>query len=85
MFLCKTPIPPSCAIAIAILLSVTVSIAAEIIGIFIEIFFENFVLIETSLGKISEKFGTSRTSSYVKPSPIILFWCDFIAIRFNCM
>ena len=81
IFLCRTPIPPSCAIAIAILLSVTVSMAAEIIGILIEMFFENFVLIDTSLGRILEKFGTSRTSSYVRPSPIILFWCDFIAIR----
>ena len=42
MFLCKTPIPPSCAIAIAIALSVTVSIAAETIGTFKVIFFENF-------------------------------------------
>ena len=33
-FLCKIPIPPSLAIAIAIDDSVTVSIAAEIIGIF---------------------------------------------------
>ena len=41
MFLCKTPIPPSCAIAIAILDSVTVSIAAATIGIFKVIFLEN--------------------------------------------
>ena len=68
-------------ISAAILLSVTVSMAAEIIGILIEMFFENLVLIDTSLGRILEKFGTSRTSSYVRPSPIILLWCDFIAIR----
>ncbi|MNE26055.1 hypothetical protein D3C80_1194060 [compost metagenome] len=41
IFLCKTPIPPSCAIAIAIALSVTVSIAAETIGTFKVIFREN--------------------------------------------
>jgi hypothetical protein len=67
MFLCKTPIPPSRAIAIAILLSVTVSIAAEIIGILRGMFLLNLDLIETSLGKVSEYAGTNSTSSYVKP------------------
>ena len=47
MLLCKTPNPPSWAIAIAILLSVTVSIAAETIGIFKFIFFENLDLMST--------------------------------------
>ena len=54
MFLCKTPIPPSCAIAIAIELSVTVSIAAETIGTFNEIFLDIFDWILTSRGKTSE-------------------------------
>ena len=63
MFLCKTPIPPSRAMAIAILLSVTVSIAAELIGTFKDIFLVNFDLILTSLGKISEYAGINRTSS----------------------
>ena len=54
MFLCKTPMPPSLAIAIAILLSVTVSIAAEEIGTLRSIFLLNFELIETSFGKTSE-------------------------------
>ena len=52
MFLCKTPIPPSRAIAIAISLSVTVSIAAEIIGTFNVILRENFDFILTSRGRI---------------------------------
>ena len=68
-FLCITPIPPSLAIAIAILLSVTVSIAAETIGIFRSIFLLNFVFKETSEGRTSEYAGTSSTSSYVSPSP----------------
>ena len=42
MFLCSTPIPPSLAMAIAILLSVTVSIAADTTGILIVMFFVNF-------------------------------------------
>ena len=63
MFLCKTPMPPSCAIAMAILLSVTVSMAAEIMGTFSEIFLENREVIETSLGSTSEKAGTNKTSS----------------------
>ena len=58
-----TPIPPSCAIEIAILVSVTVSIAAETIGIFRLIFFENFELILTSRGSMSEYDGTNNTSS----------------------
>ena len=63
MFLCRTPIPPSCAIAIAIALSVTVSIAAETIGTLSVIFLENFVLILTSRGSTLEKLGTNNTSS----------------------
>ena len=48
-------------------LSVTVSIFAEIIGIFRLIFFDNFVLVFTSpRDLISDIFGTSKTSSYVK-------------------
>ena len=54
MFLCKTPIPPSCAIAIAIALSVTVSIAADTIGTFNVIFLENLDLILTSRGSTLE-------------------------------
>ena len=54
MFLCKTPIPPSRAIAIAISLSVTVSIAAETIGMFKGMFLLNLDDIETSLGNFVE-------------------------------
>ena len=63
IFLCKTPIPPSWAIAIAILDSVTVSIAADTIGIFNLIFFEKFVEVLTYLGKTSEYAGITNTSS----------------------
>ena len=54
MFLCNTPIPPSRAIAIAILLSVTVSIAADIIGIFKGMFLLKRDFKETSRGRVSE-------------------------------
>ncbi len=43
IFLCKTPIPPSCAMAIAIFDSVTVSIAAETIGTLMVMLRVNFV------------------------------------------
>ena len=87
MLLCKTPNPPSWAIAIAILLSVTVSIAAETIGIFKFIFFENLDLMSTSFGSCSEYDGTNNTSSYVKPIPVNLLEGSFIAINLliNCM
>ena len=54
IFLCKTPIPPSLAMAIAIEDSVTVSIAADTIGTLMVIFRVNFVWIDTSLGRTSE-------------------------------
>ena len=54
IFLCKTPIPPSCAMAIAISLSVTVSMAADTIGTLSVIFLENFDLILTSRGSTFE-------------------------------
>ena len=65
MFLWIIPIPPSLAIAIAILDSVTVSILALINGIFNWIFLVNWVFKETSLGRTSDLFGTSNTSSNV--------------------
>ena len=63
MFLCKTPMPPLRAIAIAISDSVTVSIAAETIGTFNPIFLLNLDWIFTSLGSTSEKAGINKTSS----------------------
>ena len=54
MFLCKTAIPPSRAIAIAISDSETVSIAAETMGVFKEMFLENLEVISTSRGNTSE-------------------------------
>lgn len=64
------PIPPSLAIAIAILDSVTVSIAADKIGMFNSKFFVSLVLSTTLLGTTSDFFGTNKTSSNVKPSNI---------------
>ena len=54
MFLWRTPIPPSWAIAIAISDSVTVSIAAETIGTFKVIFLVNLVAVSTICGSTSE-------------------------------
>ena len=65
-----TPIPPSCAIAIAILLSVTVSMAADTTGTFKLRFLENFESNSTSDGSTSEYDGTSKTSSKVNPVSI---------------
>jgi len=63
------PIPPSCAIAIAIFDSVTVSIFALMSGIFSEIFLDNFVFKSVcDLEIIGDRFGIRRTSSKVKPS-----------------
>ena len=66
--------------------SVTVSIAAEAIGTLMVIFLVNFVCILTSLGSTWEKAGTKRTSSYVSPSPKILFSCAImLQLRYNCV
>ena len=54
MFLWRTPIPPSLAIAMAIFASVTVSIAAETMGILSFIFLENWVETFTWCGSMSE-------------------------------
>lgn len=62
------PIPPSRAIATAMLDSVTVSMFAEIIGIFRAIFGVSFVeVIASRLDLIFEYLGTSKTSSNVYP------------------
>ena len=65
-----TPIPPNFAISMAILDSVTVSIAEEIMGILRFKLFDNFVSVIVSDGRISEYFGVSKTSSYVRASLI---------------
>jgi hypothetical protein len=49
-----TPIPPYCAIAIAMALSVTVSIAAEMIGVFSSMLRVTFEDKSTSRGRTSE-------------------------------
>ncbi len=66
IFLCITPIPPSCAMAIAVLLSVTVSIAAVIRGILSFISRVRWVTRFTSRGSTFEYEGTSKTSSKVR-------------------
>jgi hypothetical protein len=62
------PQAPSLAIAMAIAASVTVSIAALRMGIFSVIFRVTLVETSTSWGRISEYFGTSKTSSKVSAS-----------------
>ena len=54
---------------------------AEMTGIFRGIFLENLVFISTSLGKTLEYFGTSNTSSNVRPSKILCGRLLFIATR----
>ncbi|OQA07627.1 MAG: hypothetical protein BWY65_01813 [Firmicutes bacterium ADurb.Bin373] len=68
IFLWITPIPPSRAIAIAILDSVTVSMPALISGIFSFSPLARFVTVSTSLGRTSAAAGMSITSSKVRPS-----------------
>ena len=71
-FLCTTPIPPTCAMAIAKRCSVTVSIAAEISGTLRFIFWVKRVLISVLTGKTAERAGSSKTSSKVKASRIFI-------------
>src|SRR6266508_2156108 len=65
-FLCTTPMPPCCAMAMARRDSVTVSIAAERIGMFSEIPAVNRVVRLTSRGWTFDLAGRSRTSSNVR-------------------
>ena len=60
--------PPSSAMAIAILSSVTVSMAALTTGVFSEMCREKRLLTLASPGRISEYCGMSRTSSKVSPT-----------------
>ena len=63
IFLCKIPIPPACATAIANLYSVTVSIAEESKGIPRVIFDVILVDVSTSVGSTDERAGLINTSS----------------------
>ena len=69
---CNTPIPPICAMTIAMSDSVTVSMAEERIGIFRPMSLEMLVLVSAWLGTISDAAGRSRTSSNVSPSRMSL-------------
>jgi len=68
IFLWIMPIPPSLAIAIAILAPVTVSMAAVIIGVFSLTFPASLVPSCIILGVTSDSPGIRRTSSNVRPS-----------------
>ena len=63
-----TPMPPSCAMAIAVRDSVTVSIAALMSGMLRRIWRVSCVLQSASRGRKSDSAGTSSTSSKVSPS-----------------
>src|SRR3954454_14847839 len=68
MFLCRTPMPPARAMAMAISASVTVSMAADTSGILRGMVRVRRVTVETSRGWTVECRGTSSTSSKVRPS-----------------
>ena len=68
MFRWTKPIPPSCAIAIAMRASVTVSIAADTSGMFRRIRRDRRVETSASRGTTALAAGTSSTSSKVSPS-----------------
>ncbi len=63
-----TPMPPACAMAIAICVSVTVSMAEAMIGILTGIERVTRERISTSPGSTSDRPGLIRTSSKVSPS-----------------
>ena len=65
---CRTPIPPNCAITIAMSASVTVSIADDSTGMLSAMPRVNWVAVSAMLGRTSDAPGTSRTSSKVRPS-----------------
>ncbi len=65
---CTMPMPPFCAMQIAVRCSVTVSIAAEASGMESEISRVNCVETSVRAGTTSEAAGTRRTSSNVRPS-----------------
>ena len=65
-----TPIPPACAMAMAMRASVTVSMAEDSSGMFILMDFVTRVRVSASLGSTEDAPGTSRTSSKVRASRI---------------
>jgi hypothetical protein len=67
-FLWITPMPPYCAMAIAMLASVTVSIAADISGMPSSMVRVSRVLVSVWLGSTAEAAGFRRTSSNVSAS-----------------
>ncbi len=70
IFLWIIPMPPSRAMAIAILDSVTVSMAEVIMGVLSVISLVRLVLMSIMFGVTSLFAGISRTSSKVSPSLI---------------
>ena len=63
-----TPMPPDCAMAIAMAASVTVSIADDISGMRNEIVRVSLVLVSVWVGRTAEAAGFRRTSSKVSAS-----------------
>ena len=82
MFLWITPMPPSCAIAIASRASVTVSIAADISGALMRRPVVRRVSSFTSPGSTAEYAGTRETSSNVRASPISCMLDDLLCRGF---
>ena len=63
-----TPMPPACAMAIAMAASVTVSIAADISGMPSSMVRVSRVRVSVWLGRTAEAAGFRRTSSKVSAS-----------------
>src|SRR5512137_1831312 len=67
-FLWMKPIPPLCAMAMAMRDSVTVSMAAETMGMLMVMLRVRRVAVSTDLGRMSDSAGSSSTSSNVSAS-----------------
>ena len=74
-----TPMPPACAMAIAICASVTVSMAEAMIGILSGIDGVMRERMSTSPGSTSDRPGLISTSSKVSPSRGLALFCPAIA------
>ena len=82
MFLWMMPMPPFCAMQIAVSCSVTVSMAAEANGMLSEISRVNSARKSTWDGSVSLAPGSRRTSSNVSPSRI---GCWFMSMLRRCV
>ena len=71
----RTPMPPNCAITIAMSASVTVSIAADRTGMVSAMSRVSRVRVSASLGSTADSSGTSSTSSKVRPRRMVMRGC----------